>query len=347
MLDAFGAFGFCKAHAAAFAHTAYQSAWLKTHHPAAFLAGVLTHDPGMYPKRLLLAEARRLGVPLLPLDVNRSGETYHLEVTAEGVPGIRLSLADVKGIHLEQVRRVVAARPYRGLADFWHRTRVGRDVVDRLVLVGAFDALHGLGEDGRLTHRDLLLQVADLERQDPPRRHADQLTLPLGAAESPRPSGLPPLTRAERVRAELDVLGMDASAHVVSFYAQLLRALGVVPARDLLRRGHGVEVLVAGVKVVLQTPPLRSGRRVLFLTLNDPTGPVDTTFFENVQDVCAPVVFASQILLVRGVTRRTGPRGLSVRATAVWDLPLLWTAWSRGGRPPDARDLLSRPERFG
>ena len=76
VLKGFGSFGFCKAHAAAFAVPTYQSAWLKAHHPAAFLAGVLTHDPGMYPKRLILDDARQLGIAVLGLDVNRSDGQY-------------------------------------------------------------------------------------------------------------------------------------------------------------------------------------------------------------------------------------------------------------------------------
>ena len=79
VLAAFASFGFCKAHAAAFALPTYQSAWLKTHHTAAFLAGVLTHDPGMYPKRLILDEARTMGVHVLGLDVNASGAAYRVE----------------------------------------------------------------------------------------------------------------------------------------------------------------------------------------------------------------------------------------------------------------------------
>ena len=79
VLAAFGSFGFCKAHAAAFALPTYQSAWLKTHHPAAFLAGVLTHDPGMYPKRLILDDARNFGIRVLGLDVNASADTYRVE----------------------------------------------------------------------------------------------------------------------------------------------------------------------------------------------------------------------------------------------------------------------------
>ncbi|MFZ2166881.1 MAG: DNA polymerase III subunit alpha, partial [Propionibacteriaceae bacterium] len=76
ILESFASFGFCKAHAAAFALPTYQSAWLKTHYPAHFLAGVLTHDPGMYPKRLILEEARRCGVEILALDVNESSDAY-------------------------------------------------------------------------------------------------------------------------------------------------------------------------------------------------------------------------------------------------------------------------------
>ena len=79
VLEAFGSFGFCKAHAAAFALPTYQSAWLKTHHTAHFLAGVLTHDPGMYPKRLILDDARHFGVAVLGLDVDASEAAYVVE----------------------------------------------------------------------------------------------------------------------------------------------------------------------------------------------------------------------------------------------------------------------------
>ena len=80
----FASFGFCKAHAAAFAVPTYQSSWLKTHYPAHFLAGILTHDPGMYPRRLLLEDAREHGIPILPLDVNRSEPEYVVEVVGGG-----------------------------------------------------------------------------------------------------------------------------------------------------------------------------------------------------------------------------------------------------------------------
>ena len=96
VLKSFASFGFCKAHAAAFALPTFHSAWLKAHHPAAFLAGVLTHDPGMYPKRLLLDDARSFGIPVLGLDVNACRDTYRVERVEEG-PGEQLPDAGSTG----------------------------------------------------------------------------------------------------------------------------------------------------------------------------------------------------------------------------------------------------------
>jgi error-prone DNA polymerase len=86
VVSAFGGFGFCKAHAAAFAIPVYQSAWLKRHHPAAFYAGVLTHEPGMYPKRVIIADARLSGVQVLPVDVNSSGGDWKAETPSAPSP---------------------------------------------------------------------------------------------------------------------------------------------------------------------------------------------------------------------------------------------------------------------
>jgi error-prone DNA polymerase len=437
VLEAFASFGFCKAHAAAFALPTYQSAWLKTHYPAHFLSGVLTHDPGMYPKRLILEEARRLGIAILGLDVNASTGRYLVESVAPveddsaqssarrgtelspppppapaGVAdrGIRLSLADVKGINETEIERIVAGRPYRSLSDFWSRARVSHPVAERLVLAGAFDGLYAIGaaapvrRRNRATRRDLLLSLADLQRDgradarvaararglrratgvgeslvgagargpkvnlrlEVPGRDVVREPIPGGSARhraelvNPRdlarnqseatarvrpqetqlaldfdtddgpdlvPSGLPEMSDGERVRAELSILGLDATRHLVDFYLPLLHELGVTFSADLLRARSRSELLVAGVKVATQTPPIRSGRRVVFLTLDDTTGPVDATFFEDAQGPYAATLFASWLLVVRGVLRRTGPRGVSLRATGCWDLNALHARW--------------------
>jgi error-prone DNA polymerase len=123
VLKAFASFGFCKAHSAAFAFPTYQSAWLKTHHPAAFLAGVLTHDPGMYPKRLIANDAKNFGIELLGLDINKSDSSYRVEKINERY-GIRLSLLDVKSISYEETERIIKNRPYKSLTDFWQRAQI-------------------------------------------------------------------------------------------------------------------------------------------------------------------------------------------------------------------------------
>jgi error-prone DNA polymerase len=400
VLKAFASFGFCKAHAAAFALPTYQSAWLKAHHPAAFLAGVLTHDPGMYPKRLILDDARQFGIAILPLDVNESDASYRVEAMAtfdEPPPaildappepewdrrgqryGIRLALSDVKGINEAEIARIIAGRPFASLADFWHRASVSRPVVERLVIAGAFDSLYGIGSTlpvkrrGQITRRDLLLQAADLDRWTrstkrtrvsrsglsergvalaTPRSDKSVRELAKGQSQAAKPvqpvdvqlaldlgdapnettaSGLPELTPAEQVRAELEVLGLDATRHVLTCYEPFLADLGVIRARDLIRCRSRAEVLVAGVKVATQTPPIRSGRRVVFVTLDDATGPIDVTLFEDAQAGYAATVFHSWLLVVRGTVRRTGPRGISLNGSAAWELTALRSAWEVGG----------------
>ncbi len=148
------------------------------------------------------------------------------------------------------------------------------------------------------------------------------------------------MTTLERMRAELEILGLDVSQHVVTTYDPFLDALGVTRSRDLLRRRSRSELLVAGVKVATQTPPIRSGRRVVFLTVDDGTGPVDATFFEDAQGPYASTVFSSWLLLVRGELRRTGRRGVSVRATGAWELPVLHELWQRGRTGEEGLELV-------
>jgi error-prone DNA polymerase len=243
-------------------------------------------------------------------------------------------------------------------------------VAERLVLTGAFDGLYGIGGSethrrGRVSRRDLLLQIGDLDEQ---RRSADrvqgrrarglrsgtlnrsappssvQLSLDLGEDRAGESIRLPEMSDSDRVRTELEFLGLDVSRHVIDFHQSLLDALGVVRSRDLLAQRSGSEVLVAGVKVATQTPPIRSGRRVIFLTLDDATGPVDATFFEDVQGPCAATVFGSWLLVVRGVVRRTGRRGISVRATGAWDLGSLQDLWTSGGVDAVRARLAESPE---
>ena len=319
VLRAFASFGFCKAHAAAFALPTYQSAWLKTHYPAAFLAGVLTHDPGMYPKRLIVDEARQMGITIAPIDVNASDAAYRVEDHGNA---IRIALSTVSGISDGEVQSIIAGRPYVDLNDFVRRSGCSTPVTESLILTGGFDALHA-----DVNRRDLLLHFSDLQKSPSAAVSGAQMNL---GFDPPAliSSGLPAMTASESVKYEIDRLGIDMSRHMIEFYGDFLNAIGAVRSSDLLKQRSQSSVLVAGIKVAMQTPPVRSGKRVIFLTLDDGYGLSDSTFFTDVQGEYANVLYSTSLLLVRGVTRRTGARGISIRATGAWDLRAAYESWS-------------------
>jgi error-prone DNA polymerase len=349
----FASFGFCKAHAAAFAVPTYRSAWLKAHYPAHFLAGILTHDPGMYPRRALLDDARRRGIPILPLDANASEPEYIAEETGAGEWGIRLALQDVHGISDAEVRSVLMARaerPFTSVEDFLRRTTVARPVVEALAHAGAFDTLRQTNRRGHL------FEAITREAQ----REGDQLKLDLlatmdgdrsmtVASTGVASTGVASIgvagfafrdyTDAEVVRAELEVLGLDATRHIATFYEPLFRDLGVTSAEDVWRCRADEWVMIAGVKVASQTPAIRSGQRIIFLTLDDGTGPLEVTVFESVQPKVAKTVFHAFAMAVWGQVRRTGVKGVSVVAEDVWDLTALHRARGEGR----LREAMARP----
>ncbi|MDA2962229.1 MAG: DNA polymerase III subunit alpha [Actinomycetota bacterium] len=318
LLRAFASFGFCKAHAAAFAMPTYQSAWLKTHYPAAFLAGVLTHEPGMYPRRLIIDEARQMSITILPLDVNESDSVYRVE---EKGGAIRIALSTISKISDDEIVSIIAGRPYTDLADFVYRSGSSAPVTESIILTGGFDYLHS-----DVNRRDLLLHLSDLQRSPNKTVSGSQMNL----AFSPPAlisSGLSDMSPAESVRHEVERLGIDMSHHLIEFYSDFLNAIGAVRSSQLLQARSHSSVLVAGIKVALQTPPVRSGKRVIFLTLDDGYGCSDSAFFTDVQADYASTLYSSSLLLVRGTTRRTGARGISINGTGAWDLRAAYESW--------------------
>ena len=321
VLDGFGSFGFCKAHGAAFALPTYQSAWLKTHYPTEFLAGLFTHDPGMYPKRLLLAEARRLGVKILGVDVNKSKDEYLVEKTTYGI-AIRMALTDLYGISGAEISRIIENAPYRDLADFYLRANPGRATAKNLALIGALDQLGSNSQDH--TRGDVLERVRQLSAlKSRPKLTKDQPMLDFDLIDL-MPKGNPEFTKELQLESEMDLLGMDVTDHQLAKYQPMLDQMGVVRASELVGLRSKTDVLVAGVRVATQSPPMRSGKRVVFITLDDGTGCSDATFFDQAQERSSHVLFNTKLMLVSGKTRRTGVKGVSVMAENAWDLNQLW-----------------------
>jgi error-prone DNA polymerase len=303
---AFASFGFCKSHAAAFALPTYVSAYLKAHYPAEFLAGVLTHDPGMYPRRLIAADARTFGITILPVDVNRSDKSYRAESGDTG-PGIRLAFSEVRDISAAEIESILRARAggwFDSLEDLWRRTELSQPVLTNLVHLGALDSIAG-----SRTRRELLWRAAELGTE-PKARPGEQLAFNLDVPIAEVLPGLPSYTPCEETEAELEVTGIDARRHVMELYRGLIAEAGCICAADLVGTRNRTQVWVAGVKVASQTPAIRSGQRIIFVTLDDFTGPIDVTVFERVQERCARTVFGSWLLLVRGELRKRGGASL-------------------------------------
>ena len=117
---------------------------------------------------------------------------------------------------------------------------------------------------------------------------------------------------------------MEISGHQIEQFQQMLDDMGVIKASELVSLRGNTEVLVAGVRIATQTPPMRSGKRVVFISLDDGTGCADATFFDEAQRRCAHLLFQNRLLLISGKTRRTGVRGVSILAENAWDLRQLW-----------------------
>jgi error-prone DNA polymerase len=281
----------------------------------------------MYPKRLMIDEARQMGVPLAPLDINHSRSDYRVESVGDKA-AIRIALSAVSGASEKEIASIIAGQPYIDLADFYRRSGAAAPTIESLILTGALDALH---IDSDITHRDLLLHLADLQKTSAPALSGAQMSLAL-APPLLEASGLPAMTSGEKMSNELSRLGMDLSQHILSSYAEFLNAIGATRSCDLLGLRSNSEVLLAGVKVALQSPPVRSGKRVLFLSIDDGYGCSDSTFFPDVlqsrSGEYAQTLYATSLFLVRGVTRRTGERGISIRATGVWDLRSAYQEWN-------------------
>jgi error-prone DNA polymerase len=330
ILAGFSSFGFCKAHGAAFALPTYQSAWLKTHYPTEFLAGLLTHDPGMYPRRLLLAEARRLGVKVLPIDVNLSTNEFLVQpapkITTdpnEPLYGVRMALTDVKAITEPEVQRIIQEQPFQDIADFYVRAKPSRRTLQNLALVGALDELARVSGHHR---GDIMQRVKELNLlKSRPKDDPNQFSFDFELKEYLQSTE--DLTREEKLEAELSILKMDVTEHQLEQFRPMLDAMGVINSNELVGLRNKSEALIAGVRIATQTPPMRSGKRVVFVSLDDGHGVADATFFDEAQARASHILFNNRLLLIAGKTRRTGVNGISLMAENAWDLRTLWDQW--------------------
>lgn len=279
----YASYGFCEAHAAAFANTAYRSAYLACHYPAYYFAALLSHQPmGYYDANTLCVEARRRGIAILPPDINKSGGDFLVEDGA-----IRVSLAQVKGMSREVLQAILAGRPYTSLVDFQKRVKAPRDILENLILSGAFDGLHP-------NRKQLLWQVPLLAQVEEPG------FLPVAEELS-----LEDFTPWEKHRQEKEVLGIDIRCHPMAYYRPWLEEQGFQHSGSIKKLPPGAAVKIAGILVRPHRPPTRSGKTVVFFSVEDEYGLADVTVFEDIYQRYGQEIYGARggLMVVEGTVQ--------------------------------------------
>ena len=288
-LIGFSNFGFPKAHSAAFAVLAYQSAWLRRHHPAEFLAALINSQPmGFYPPASLVRDAGRRGVRTLRTCIHRSQVGCTVEDGA-----VRLGLRMVRGLG-DAAARIVHEREmgggFAGLADLISRTNLRPEQMATLARAGALDAFD-------VPEREMLWQIGTLAR---PRTTVagEQLPLPLDPASAP---ALPVPDRIDRVLAEYETTGVSTGWHLMTLVRPALPA-GTVTAQALRDARHGSTVTVGGMVVARQRPATAGG--IVFLLLEDETGAINVIIRPDLYESHRAIVRADPLLVVTGRLER-------------------------------------------
>jgi len=297
-LEGFASYGFCKSHAAAFAKTSYDTLYLRAHYPAEFYCALLNNQPmGFYAPRVLVGDARRHGVSVRPVHVNRSGAECSIEDGA-----IRLGLTYVNGLGDAAIERILTVRKdraYDSLIDFCRRTRLPRRLVENLILAGAMEEW---GQD----RRRLLWQLGRLRYQ------TDEL--PIDIAEM-RESSLEPMTDDERLMAEYSATGLSAEGHVMELFRPRMKRLGFITSRGLFDVSPGDQVSVAGAVVIRQAPPTAKG--FVFLTLEDEYGLLNIIVNPRVFETQRATWSTGVVLAVQGRVERLDQQ-INVMARQAW-----------------------------
>jgi len=287
----FAGYGFNKGHAAAYAQVAFHTAYLKAHYPVEFLAASMTLDMDRTDRlNTFRHEAARLGVKVLPPDVNRSGALFTVEQEADDSWAIPYALAAIKGTGRAAMASIVAEReengPYKDIFDFARRldpALVNKRSLEALAKAGAFDALHP-NRAQIFTAADVLSDFAALSHEE---ATSNQESLFGGADMDVPPPKLPLIDdwpTLERLQAEMEAIGFYLSGHPLDDYNRSLKRARVVTYKDLLSGAarHGKAVRLAGTVIARHDRKSARDRAFAFVEASDPTGQFEALVFSDV-----------------------------------------------------------------
>jgi error-prone DNA polymerase len=319
-VEGFAVYGFPKSHAASFASLSYASAYLRTHYPAEYFCALLNSQPmGFYSPRIVLNEARRAGIGVLPPDVRLSREGFTVE---EDGSTLRVGLSYCKGLSQRAISSIVSERrrrPFSSATDLYRRTEVEKDSLENLVRGGFLDGLSK-------READRLRLLGEAQRLPAKRKHDRQPEIPLPHPASwwlsreGREAEHLPLSETQSERMEWEVLGLNVHRHPLVPYRTALGDLGVTRSENIGGLSHGTHARAAGLMECLQCPPTKSGRPVWFLLIEDEWGLLQATVFRSVYERYGDLLHQRGAFLLEGRVENSPRKGFSFVVGGVRDL---------------------------
>ncbi len=307
LVTGFAGYAFCKAHSTAYGVEAYQSAWLKRYFPAEFMAAVLTNGKGFYDPLVYVLECHRLGLTLLPPDINEPGPAF--------VPygrAIRVPITRMKGLTVRTADKIVAARkekPFVSLADFFHRVSPAGEELEAMIRTGAFDSF-GEPRTRQFWQAQYLLRTF-CSNNEP----GQAWLIP-----PPNPDTLPNLpvlepTRAERLKWERELFGFTVSGHPLELFPDI--AWDSYCPVNRLKEFVGQIVSICGLVVEQRVHHQITGEPMKFLSLADWTGIIETELFAKTYRSYGLATVRYPVLEIEArVEPFENGRGFSLRAMA-------------------------------
>lgn len=303
LMDKFAGYGFNKSHAAGYSVVAYQTAYLKAHYPAEFMAATLTSEMSSTDRVVfLLEECRRMGLTLLPPDINESSADFVVDGTA-----IRYGLGAVKNVGLGAIDSIVKARQeggaFKSIFDFCARVdlrAVNKKVTESLIMAGALDCLPG--------HRNQLLNALDdatsyAQRVSEHRRSRQASIFDAvredASIEPPLPS-VPVWTAADVLANEKAALGFYLSGHPLQSHAEALRLFSTIPLQDASTARDGTIVMLCGRLSNVKPYNDRRGGEMAFVTLEDFSSSIEGVVFADTFAAHRELLKTDRIIVLLG-----------------------------------------------
>ena len=313
----FAGYGFNKSHAAAYALIAYQTAYLKANYPVEFLAASMTLDLGNTDKlNSFRQELDRLGIRLLPPDINASAAVFKVETEPSGERAIRYALGALKNVGVQAMTAVVEEReangPFTDLFDFAGRCdtkAINKRQLESLASAGAFDGLNAnraqvLGAVEALVQHSAVMASERGSAQESLFSADDDLAL--HAKPLPDVADWPAM---ERLRHEFESIGFYLSAHPLDAYAKALDRLKVTEWAELLSRPPGRDIArarLAGTVIAKKERTSARGNRFAFVQMSDASGMFEVTVFAEVLSASRELLDSGAPVLVTVDARRDG-----------------------------------------